>query len=504
MDKPTTKAAKHISQSKDSRLFVVPKNIIARLKRKARKASSTQLLKGPYAITRLIFTGTLIVAITLFALLLISYFVIQNTYILPRVVWSAIALLYILLILIPIKRKSYVAASWMIISLYASVATFVLIFWGISTPIGVLLMGFSVVLAGVMLGASYIIPVTIVTVFLMILAQSTTSTGIIVPDRSSFIVSGNFGDVAAYSIVLAVFALLSWLSRRQLEQALNKALKAEKALKREKSLLAIRLDQQTKKLRDAQLQEMKQLYHFAEIGQLSTSILHELANYLSVLTMDIDDLDQRHKDSKSIQRAKSSITDLERMISKARLQVHTTNSNEKLNLVNVVPEIISSLTQKAHKAKVSIKYSAPDRKSFTVNGDSLRLSQVITVLVTNSIDAYKETYPHKNRQVIYVSLTANHDHAVISIRDYGPGIPRRKRDGLFSPHQSKKKHGMGIGLFITKEMVETHFKGQIEIDPSSEYTQFNIILPKSIKDKSSEKPEHKILKGVNRSPRSYS
>lgn len=454
-----------------------------------------QLLKGPYAITRLIYSGTLAVAVILFVLLLVSYFALQNTYTLPRVLWSLAALIYIGAIFIPIKYKLFKTASWMLIGLYAIIATLILVFWGVSTPIGVLLMGFSIVLAGVMLGARFIIPVTIGAILLMTIAQMSNSLGIVTPDRSSFIVPGNFGDVAAYSAVLAVFALLSWLSRRQLEQALQKALSAERALKREKSLLAVRLERQTRRLREAQLQEMRQLYHFAELGQLSTSILHELANHLSVLNMDIDDLDQKHRGSKAIKRAKSSIQDLEAMISKVRLQVHSTNTSEKIDLITAVPEILDSLSDKTTQSGVFIRYSTTDKKTFLISGDTLRLSQIMTVLVTNSIDAYEGTDKRIVRPAIDVGLKLEPKAAVIYVRDYGSGISPRKRTQLFLPQRSKKKHGMGIGLFIAKEMVETHFNGSINIDPSYQYTQFNVTIPKQSKKTQDEKSKHRISKG---------
>ena len=68
---------------------------------------------------------------------------------------------------------------------------------------------------------------------------------------------------------------------------------AEDELRIEKSLLAVRLEKRTQKLQAAQLKEMQQLYRFAELGQLSTALLHDLANHLTVLTIDIEDIHKK-------------------------------------------------------------------------------------------------------------------------------------------------------------------------------------------------------------------
>jgi signal transduction histidine kinase len=309
-----------------------------------------------------------------------------------------------------------------------------------------------------------------------------SSAGVIQPDRAPLDDASTWGDVISYGIIFLIFALVSWLSRRQMEQSLQRALAAEAALEVEKDLLAVRLEEQTRHLREVQFDEMRQLYRFAELGQLSTALLHELANHLTVLTLDIDDLHQRHSRSRAIVHAKESISHLDAMVDQVRQQLRETNLTKEISIPSLISETLAAIESKAKTAGVTLIYDVPtNQKGLSVFGDPLRLSQILTVLVTNAVEAYQGVKKDKSKRRVVIEAIRKKSHLQITVSDWGTGIPEKTRKRLFLPFRSTKKDGMGVGLFIAKEMIETHFKGTISLDKSTSHTTFVIEIPTELK-----------------------
>ncbi len=439
----------------------------------------------PLFVLEVVFWGTATLVAALFILLVVSFAALDNTYVLPRLIMCGVALLYVVCIWLAMRHDRPTLAAWMLIILYAALTSILLIFWSIHSQIGILTAGFVILLAGVILGARYIIPVGVGVIVLLLLVFLLNATGIVVPDHDWANRWPAITDVVSYGLILAIFALVSWLSRRQIEQALQTALAAEAALANEKRLLAVRLEEKTQHLQAVQLEEMGQLYRFIELGQLSSVVLHELAGHLATLTLDMDDIEQRNHRSQAVRRAKESISYLESTIDKARQQLYESRRPEVINVATAISEALGSLEDKAATAQVTLDTEAPVQRVIPrVLGDKLRLSQVVTVIVTNAIEAYqhKKQPPHPSRVV--VSIDATPDTVIIRVCDWGVGIRQPVRDHLFEPLRSRKTNGMGIGLFIAQKIVTTHFKGTLGLDPRTDRTEFIIELPRYHKESS--------------------
>lgn len=432
----------------------------------------------PHHVLKIVLSGAFIFTTLIFMLLCYSFFVAGNTYVHDRLLFCGLGLGYILVAGLFFKKHLFAVAAWMIILFFTALAFTILFMWSINAPMGILLMGFVILLAGVLLGARLIIPIAVGVIGLIAMLQFGAVTGVITPNYMATAGPSGFGDVASYGAIFFVFALISWLSRSQMEQSLRRALAAETKLEREKELLAIRLEQQTKDLKESQLQEMRQLYRFAELGQLSTLLLHDLANHLSVLTLDIDDIEQRHKRSVAITRAKDSIGHLDAMIDQVRQQLHENSRSVSFKPWKMISETVDTLASKAEKQHVSVVINGTANKRQQMTGDPLRFSQIITILVTNAIESYRGV--SAGDATVTITVTATKKLLKLTIADQGSGITSDKRNQLFTPFQSTKDQGMGIGLFIAKNMVESHFNGTISLDPRTDKTVFHIALPLNI------------------------
>lgn len=108
-----------------------------------------------------------------------------------------------------------------------------------------------------------------------------------------------------------------------------------------------------------------------------------------------------------------------------------------------------------------------------VNWDKMRIEQVITNLLTNAVKYAPGP--------IELSLVEEHDQLVLSIRDHGDGIPEDKLRKIFERFEratnSETVGGLGLGLFIVKQIVEGH-NGHIEVRSAPDYgTCFTVTLP---------------------------
>jgi C4-dicarboxylate-specific signal transduction histidine kinase len=104
----------------------------------------------------------------------------------------------------------------------------------------------------------------------------------------------------------------------------------------------------------------------------------------------------------------------------------------------------------------------------------VQIQQVIVNLIRNAFEAMVDQEPRK----VTVSTRALDDETIeIAVADVGPGIPYEIAGRLFEPFVSSKRDGMGLGLSISRSIVEAH-EGQLKADPNpAGGTIFRFTLP---------------------------
>lgn len=111
--------------------------------------------------------------------------------------------------------------------------------------------------------------------------------------------------------------------------------------------------------------------------------------------------------------------------------------------------------------------------------DDFQIQQVILNLTKNACDAMSKINP-KHRYLMFKSYTDG-DWVYLSISDSGPGIPIEIQENIFKPFTTSKKHGMGMGLAISRSICQAHGGELLLEQTSGEGTTFVIKLPKSQK-----------------------
>ena len=85
----------------------------------------------------------------------------------------------------------------------------------------------------------------------------------------------------------------------------------------------------------------------------------------------------------------------------------------------------------------------------------MHISQVILNLIINGMDAVQDQ-PPSNRRVILEARPGNAADLEITVRDCGPGIPEERLEEVFSPLVTTKAAGLGVGLALSRMIVDAH------------------------------------------------
>ena len=154
--------------------------------------------------------------------------------------------------------------------------------------------------------------------------------------------------------------------------------------------------------------------------------------------------------SRNAARLYSLVTD---MLDVARIESQTlkldmTSFDLNQKIENVIVDIKQQMGADTNK-KVRIKFEPKD--SITVTGDKTRIFQVFSNLLNNALKFTDDG-------TIIVNAQKNHEthEAIITIKDSGTGIDPEIIPNMFSKFITKSKRGVGLGLFIAKNIVEAH------------------------------------------------
>jgi C4-dicarboxylate-specific signal transduction histidine kinase len=110
-----------------------------------------------------------------------------------------------------------------------------------------------------------------------------------------------------------------------------------------------------------------------------------------------------------------------------------------------------------------------------IEGNKGQLQEVIVNLVQNAIEAMDELTTE--RRVLQIRAEPAIDRIVVTVEDSGPGIDENKAAGIFDPFVTTKRDGMGLGLAISRMIVERH-GGELTVAPAHPHgCIFRMVLP---------------------------
>lgn len=244
-----------------------------------------------------------------------------------------------------------------------------------------------------------------------------------------------------------------------------------------------RLQQESDKQHQLQ-NEVQHLDRVAMLGTLTTSIAHEINQPLAAILTNaqaaIRFLSFKEPDLKKIEEALTDIVTDDKRAAEVIRRLRTLLSKNESQLENVdintiVREIISLVKSDLmiRNIKLEEKYTHDLPECYC---DKIQIQQVVLNLVTNSIDSVHQK-SGENRFIKVITRIYDLDFISVSICDSGLGVQDSNTDVLFEPFHTTKEQGLGMGLPISKTILENH-SGRIWAENNSDGgATFTFILP---------------------------
>ena len=231
-------------------------------------------------------------------------------------------------------------------------------------------------------------------------------------------------------------------------------------------------------LRRAQ-EALQRSERFALAGRFSGAIMHEINNPLEAIANLVYLIKLEAHDPERVkcyvQQAEEQL-ELVRTIARQTLSFYREQrTSQDVDLVALLESALRIHTKYLLEKQVDIQRRLPE--TLRIRGNSGELLQVLSNLIVNALEALS----HRGR--LYLRAWSSNEEVHITIADNGCGIPEEFRGDLFVPfHTSKSEAGTGLGLWLSKGLVEKHpgrIRWRTSVRPGRSGTAFRISLTTS-------------------------
>ena len=215
-------------------------------------------------------------------------------------------------------------------------------------------------------------------------------------------------------------------------------------------------------LRNAQA-ELAHVNRVMTMGELTASIAHEVSQPLAAIIASGDSCTAwLANEPPNLERARAAVSRVNQAAYQASEAVQriralfkkATASTASVDLNSVIEDTISLLRYEMHRHNISLRIEL-DSEAPSIPADRVQLQQVILNLVMNAIES-TASIENEPRQLLIQSEVSNPDEIRVSVKDTGPGIDRVHLDRLFAPFFTTKPQGIGMGLPISRSIIEAH------------------------------------------------
>ena len=209
------------------------------------------------------------------------------------------------------------------------------------------------------------------------------------------------------------------------------------------------------------------------LGRATARLAHEIKNSLTGIvgalevlkdhlspTVEIDDIMARV--GAEVQRIEGSVKELSVFAEPKPPVLKRTNLHDVINR-SLEKTPLSASTRVTRQYQDGMPPIAVDEKL---------LGQALHRILLNAEEAMPDG------GTLTVSTTWDPDRALISIRDTGSGVPAEELERIFEPFFTRKMRGLGLGLAITRTLVDAHGGSLSVVSPAEGGTEFVIVLPR--------------------------
>jgi len=167
-------------------------------------------------------------------------------------------------------------------------------------------------------------------------------------------------------------------------------------------------------------------------------------------------IDVINRNAKRLRQLTEDILDVARIESKLLISRKSRFNLKKL-ILNTIADYTSQIIREGKDNKVKMELAPKEEEDYNVYGDRERITQVISNLLNNAMK-----FTEEGIIIVKIEKRKNNIHnnkegaIVVNIQDTGKGIDPTIRDKLFEKFTTTSEKGMGLGLYLSRKIIETH------------------------------------------------
>ncbi len=213
------------------------------------------------------------------------------------------------------------------------------------------------------------------------------------------------------------------------------------------------------------------------LGELAGGVAHDINTPISAIKSGLlifKSTAQTDDEKMLVERMDSCANKIVTLTNSLRNQIRNIGSNEvsDVNITSVIKDVSVIIHNELTKHRVNLNLDI--KKDLIVKGNSAKLSQVVTNIIVNAVQAYEDKGGEVN-----VVVDEKNNNAVISIEDFAGGIPEHIRDNIGKNILTTKGvNGTGFGLYLAYSVITGAFGGEITFETEEgKGTTFYITIP---------------------------
>nr|WP_269090875.1 HAMP domain-containing sensor histidine kinase [Aliarcobacter butzleri] len=240
------------------------------------------------------------------------------------------------------------------------------------------------------------------------------------------------------------------------------------------------LKKQNREFEKMVLQQSK----FVKSGEMIANITHQFRQPLNNISYILINLKKRFESEKldkiffdkKINQANEQLNFLSKTIDDFKEFYLQEKEKDDFFVKDSIQNALTILNPDLQKDNINLNLKFETFEDIKIFGVKNELSQVILSLVSNSIDALKNRHNPK----ISINVVSSSAEVIIEILDNAGGIKAKNLKKIFEPYFSTKDEGTGIGLYLSKIIIEESFGGKLQVQNIKDGVKFSIFIEKAI------------------------
>ena len=233
--------------------------------------------------------------------------------------------------------------------------------------------------------------------------------------------------------------------------------------------------------RNRELEErIRESQYLSQLGRLSSGVAHEIRNPLNFIGLAVDRLDAltegrtteaAWEKAQVIARTKEEIQKLNDLVTNFVMYGRTAQPQRaSVHVPEIVESVLRMASDRLQSQRISVRREFGDSSPIAADPDMIR--RAVLNLVGNAIDAMPD-----GGELLAAAGPSGDGRYALVIGDTGVGIPAGDRQRVFEPYFTTKTSGLGLGLVLTRKIVEAH-GGEILVDSEPRRgTHVRVFLP---------------------------